>query len=321
LKTSNIWRLFKILLLFSRRKRIKAIDIANEIEISIRQTYRDINCLKAAGIPIFSDKNGYGIIEDFYMPKINFELPEVLIIYLLLNSIKSQKGTPYYQYLNSAFEKILNILPDSLIKFFNEDNPKFSIDFGIDSKIDYKRLDEIFDIANQAYMEKKSVFIKYFSFENKRETERIVDPYGFKLWFGIWYLIGYCHMREEIRTFRIDRIRYIEIQEQSFKIPQDFNFDKFFEDSWGIQHGDRYIVKLKFSNKIADFIKEIKWHPSQKLFMDSDGNLLAEYKVSGLSEIKIWILGFGENVEVLEPAELKNDICATLLKMNQIYNS
>jgi predicted DNA-binding transcriptional regulator YafY len=315
MKTSNIWRLLKILLIFSRKKRIKASDIASEIEISVRQIYRDINGLKSAGIPIYSDKNGYAISEDFYIPKLNLELPEVLTIYLLINSIKTQQGTPYYQFLNSAFDKIIGILPKELAGNLAEEKIDFSIDFGLESKVDYRELDEIFTAANQAFMEKRSVFLKYYSFESKKITERDIDIYGFKLWFGIWYLIGYCHFREEIRTFRIDRIRQIKLLDKKFKIPSDFDFDKYFEKSWGIAHGERCTVLLKFSRKIEDFIKEIKWHPSQKLSLDQDGNLIGEYEASGLDEIRIWILGFGEDIEVLEPRELKDSIIMILKRL------
>ncbi|MHB1346428.1 MAG: helix-turn-helix transcriptional regulator [Candidatus Humimicrobiaceae bacterium] len=319
MKTSNIWRLLKILLIFSRKKRIKASDIAGEIEISVRQTYRDINSLKIAGIPIYSDKNGYGISDDFYIPKLNLELPEVLTIYLLINSIKTQKGTPYYQFLSSAFDKIIGVLPKELAGNLADEKIGFSIDFGLESKVDYRGLDEIFKAANQAFMEKRSAFLKYYSFESKKITEREVDIYGFKLWFGIWYLIGYCHFREEIRTFRIDRIRQVRLLDRIFKIPSDFDFDKFFEISWGIAHGQKYRVVLRFSRRIEDFIKEIKWHPSQKLSLDKDGSLIGEYAASGLDEIRIWILGFGEDIEVLEPAELKSSIIHTLESLNKVY--
>jgi predicted DNA-binding transcriptional regulator YafY len=319
MKTSNIWRLFKILLIFSRKKRIKACDIAQEIEISIRQTYRYIDSLKIAGIPIYSDKNGYGISDDFFIPKINLEFPEILTIYLLISSIQKQQGTPYYQFLNSAFDKIFSVIPGDLAGKLAGEKPGFSIDFGLESKVDYRMLDNIFSIAYQASIEKKPVFLKYYSFESRKITERDVDIYGFKFWFGIWYLIGYCHLRKEVRTFRIDRIREIMKLDSRFRIPADFDLNGFFEESWGIAHGKKYKVLLKFSPGIEDFIKEIKWHPSQKLSTDSKGSLIGQYEASGLAEIKIWILGFGEDIEVLEPAELRESMIATIKKLGSVY--
>jgi len=79
-------------------------------------------------------------------------------------------------------------------------------------------------------------------------------------------------------------------------------------------------VNLKFSGEAADFVAECTWHPSQKLTKNKDGTLNAEFEVGGLSEIKIWILGFGENVEVLEPQQLREELRVTAAKIKQIYS-
>ena len=93
MKVSNIWRLLKILLIFSRKHKVKAREIARELEISTRQAYRDINSLKFAGIPIYSDRSGFSVLPDFFMPKISLEIPEVLTLFLICSAAKAQKGT------------------------------------------------------------------------------------------------------------------------------------------------------------------------------------------------------------------------------------
>lgn len=111
MKISNIWRLLRILLIFSRKSKVKAREISEDLEISVRQVYRDIECLKLAGIPVYSDKNGFTLMPDFFMPKISLDIPEILTLFLLCSSIKSQKGTPYSDLLSTACDKILNALP------------------------------------------------------------------------------------------------------------------------------------------------------------------------------------------------------------------
>ena len=154
----------------------------------------------------------------------------------------------------------------------------------------------------------------------KKLGKRIVDPYALKFNFGIWYLIGFCHQRNEVRTFRIDRVRKIEILEENFKVPDSFDLDEYFKESWGIIRGQKTKVILKFAKDTADFIAECIWHPSQKLTKNTDGSLIAQFEVGGLSEIKIWILGFGENVEVLEPPELRQELKEAAEKINRIYS-
>jgi len=360
MKISNIWRLLRILLIFTRKKNVKAKDIAQEIEISVRQVYRDIDCLKLAGIPVYSDRCGFTLMKDFYMPKISLEAPEIMTLFLLCSSIKAQKGTPYCELLTSACDKILNALPDNLKKIIMGSDSGVTVDFGLEPKVDYRQIDDIFSQIYHASMAKRQVRLKYCSMEVQKGvlrerilmegagqktsgqktvgqnqigikqigitnplartvTDRIVDPYAFKLSFGIWYLVGYCHLRKEIRTFRIDRIQYTEVLDESFTIPEDFNMDGFFAGSWGIVRGKKYRVKLRFAREIADFVAECSWHPSQKLNRNKDGTLSAEFEVRGLSEIKIWILGFGQNVEVLEPEELRQDMQRTTLGMQKLY--
>jgi len=320
MKSSNIWRLLKILLMVCRYDRIKAKRIADELEISTRQIYRDINCLKYAGVPIYSDRNGYSVASTFFMPKISLNLLEVITLILFLNSIKSQKGTPYLYTLNTVSEKIINLLPGDLKRKIMESNYNGIVDFGLETKIDYKKIEDVFKCINSAQLEKKSILIKYYSIERKKENERIVDPYALKFRFGVWYMIGYCSLRKCIRTFRIDRIKNIKMLDKSFSVPADFSLDKYLSGSWGIKKGKKYKVKLKFNPQIAEFISEVTWHPSQKLKHGNNGSLYAEYEITGLDEIERWILGFGADVEVIEPEKLRKDIACEINKLRRVYS-
>ncbi|NQT67599.1 MAG: transcriptional regulator [Actinobacteria bacterium] len=319
MKPSNVWRLLKILLIICRYNGVKVDKISEELEISTRQVYRDIKCLEYAGIPIYSDRNGYSVTSNFFMSKISLNLPEVVTLLLFVNSVQVQKGTPYFQFLNTACEKIINALPMDLKKVILANKINGLVDFGLETKINYKEIESIFGSIYSAQLERKSVRIKYFSMEKKEVIERIVEPYTLKFRFGVWYLIGYCHLRKEIRTFRIDRIREIKVLDDEFSIPDDFSLDNFLEGSWGIKKGKRAKVKLRFSSKIAEFISEITWHPSQKLKSNKDRSLYAYYEVMGLDEIKRWILSFGADVEVIEPQELKVDLSKEIKNMNSMY--
>ena len=79
-------------------------------------------------------------------------------------------------------------------------------------------------------------------------------------------------------------------------------------------------LKLKFSKQIEDFVSECIWHSSQKLSKNKDGSLNMEFEIDGLNEIKIWVFGFGANVEVLEPKELRDELRANPAKIQRIYS-
>lgn len=320
MKTSNIWRLLKILMILCSSKNVKARDIASKIEISLRQVYRDINCLRFANIPIYADKNGYNIVDDFFMPKINFTISEALTLMFLINSLKLQKGTPYMQCLDMAADKILNVLPKSLQNMITGLCLDQGIDFGLQAKINYKEIEDMFHQIYVAYMEKRSIQISYYNIDRKEINIRKIDPYGFKFYFSVWYLIGYCHLRKSVRTFRVDRIRKMEMTDENFQVRPDFTMEDFFSGSWGIVKGKKAKVKLVFDKKISDFISEIKWHPSQKFSDGDQESLVAEYEVMGLDEIERWILSLGSHVKVLEPLQLKKKIIKSILAMKNNYS-
>jgi len=308
MKVSNVWRLLRIILIICRYRKIKAQAIAQELEISTRQVYRDINCLRFAGIPLYSDREGYSLASDFFMPKISLDLPEILTLIMLIDSIRAQKGTPYFNFLNTAEEKIVNLLPASLKKIIVENQDEGLVDFGLETRIDYEELEDIFNLVYKAHLDRCSINVDYFTMGTEKVTTRKVDPYALKFRFGVWYLVGYCHLRKEVRTFRVDRIKEVRMLKEQFQIPEDFNLDEFFRGSWGIIRGEKTGVKLRFRPETGKFISEMKWHSSQELVQEDDGSVMASFEVMGTQEIKRWILGFGSEVEVLEPGELREVI-------------
>jgi len=194
--------------------------------------------------------------------------------------LKAQKGTPYSDLLSVACDKILNALPESIKKVFLTSDYDAIVNFGLDTKVDYKKIDEMFKLIYDATIAKKRISLDYYSMETKKLGKRIIDPYAFKFNFGIWYLIGFCYLRNELRTFRIDRIRKVEILEENFKVPDSFDMDEYFKESWGIIRGQKTKVNLKFSGEAADFVAECTWHPSQKMIRVRQGINLEICKVT-----------------------------------------
>lgn len=122
-----------------------------------------------------------------------------------------------------------------------------------------------------------------------------------------------------IRIFALDRIKILHQTKESFQIPENFDLDEFFGDSFGIFQGEPTRVKIRFSQEVAGYIKEKIWHESQKLEPQEDGSLLFEAVVAGTQEIMYWVLGWGSNAQVLEPESLKEEIRAETLATLNMY--
>ena len=305
------WRIIQTLL--TSRTGKSAADLAEEMEANPRTVYRDLEALQVAGFPIYTErvdgKNLWSLLDTMkhHIP-IPFNLMELMALYFSRDMMKVFKDTVFYDNLESLFNKIKTTLPKESLNFL--DRTEQVLHLGIKPYKDYGRFKEIINRVNEAAVNKKSVEIVYFTMSRKKETRRKVDPY--RIWFfnGTFYLIGFCHSREEVRIFALDRIKMLHQTKEPFQIPENFDLDEFLGASFGIYQGEPTRVKIRFSPEVAGYIKEKIWHDSQKLEPQEDGSLLFEAVVAGTQEIMYWVLGWGSHAQVLEPESLKEEICA-----------
>jgi predicted DNA-binding transcriptional regulator YafY len=125
-------------------------------------------------------------------------------------------------------------------------------------------------------------------------------------------VIGYCHLRREIRTFVLERINMLQVLDDCFKIPDRFSFDDYVRHSFKVMQDELYGVVIRVSPGWARYIGEKIWHESQRIQKLIDGGIEISFKVAGLSEICQWVLSMGPEAVVVEPAELKTLIRAKL---------
>jgi len=146
-----------------------------------------------------------------------------------------------------------------------------------------------------------------------------VDPYQIWYFEGALYLIAYCHWREEVRMFALDRIRLVTVTDEPFEIPADFSVEAYMSRCFGIIHDELVRVRVRFTGEAAVWVRDRVWHPSQEIETHPDGSITATYQVGGTSEISRWILGFGSRAEVLEPGSLREEILADARKTIALY--
>jgi predicted DNA-binding transcriptional regulator YafY len=157
-------------------------------------------------------------------------------------------------------------------------------------------------------MDRKTVEIQYYSLGRGKVQIRKIDPY--RLWHqkGALHLIAYCHLRQRVLTFALGRIRAARPTAETFVLSEEFNFEEYAKESFTLPRGEPVGVKILFSPPQAPWIAERLWHPSQKMQYQLDGSLLMSLEVADTLELKRWILGFGQEAEVLEPKELREAI-------------
>lgn len=303
------WRIIQTLI--SSRLGKSAGELAEELECHPRTVYRDLAALQTAGFPIYNEKaegkHLWSLLDTVkHQIPIPFSLPELMALYFSSDMMKVFRGTVFYDSLESLFQKVKTTLPPESKKFIK--NIEQTLHLGMKPYKQYSKFKEIINRVNDAAINKRAIEIVYYTMSRKKESRRKVDPY--KIWFfnGTFYLIGFCHVRNEIRIFALDRIKMLHQTKDTFEVPKDFSLEEFTGSSFGVFQGEPVNIKVWFSPDVAGYIKEKIWHESQKIYPQNDGSIVFEAEVAGTDEIKFWVMSWGSHALVLEPESLKSTI-------------
>ena len=317
-------RQWKIIQTLISAKNGKSVDqLAQDLHCHRRTVYRDLEALQAAGFPVYTDrvkgKTVWSLLNTVRQSiPIPFSLPELMALYFSRGMMAMLKDTHFYDSLVSLFDKIKTTLPRECIEYLGRIENSLAV-----KSQPYKQfgcLRRMIDQVSEAVIDKKYVEIDYFTMSRKKKTRRKVAPY--KIWFfdGTFYLIGNCGLREDIRIFAMDRINNLEMSDEKFEMPEDFNADEFMKSSFGVFHGEPVEVRIQFTPDIADYIQEKIWHETQQIEALPDGSIIFQAEVAGIEEIKFWILKWGAKARVLAPDSLVDEIQAEAKAMVVNYS-
>jgi len=307
----QLTRQWKLVQLLAGRLGRTLAQLCGELGVTKRTVQRDIQVLAAAGFPVTSDmRNGtvfWHFMEGFHAEApIALTLTEQMALYFSKGLFNPLQGSPIYESLESAIEKIGSQLPAQSFSLLRGLENALSVrTFGF--KV-YTRSKQTIETMTRAVFHKYRVRLSYQSPRDSRPTEREVDPY--RLWYvnNALYVVGHDHLRNDLRVFAVDRIRSVSLTNRRFEIPEDFDFEAFTRTAFNMIWGETQEVKIHFSAWQAPYIRERTWHPSQKIETEPDGSIILTLQVADLWEIKFWLIGFGAEAEVLTPAELGEEI-------------
>jgi predicted DNA-binding transcriptional regulator YafY len=314
------WRIIQTLL--TSRQGKTASDLAAELECHARTVYRDLEALQLAGFPLFTDridgKNHWSLLENVKQQiPLPLSLTELMALYFSRDMLKILKDTVFYDALETLFQKIKATLPPAYIDYLGRIQK--SLQVGYKPYKAYGRFKDILDRVNEAVVKRRFVEIVYFTMSRKRETERKVAPY--KVWYfdGTFYLIGFCQLRQDVRLFAVDRIRKLELTEETFEMPDEFDGERFMQSSFGVFRGAPTSVKIRFDADVAGYIEEKTWHATQTLDPQADGSVVLSMQVAGIDEVKFWVMSWGSKATVLEPQSLRDAVCSEATGMIRHY--
>ena len=274
-------------------------------EVQPRTVYEDIRMLKEQlGMEIVFDrfKNGY------YNANPKKELPafeltdgEVFALMLSKEMLSQYMGTAFEPILRSAIEKIQERLPGKCQ--LDLEDVRSLVRFNSGPVITIPR--KLFLDLNRACEDHVTVVLEYYSASKGEMTKRLVDPYRLMENRGTWYLIAYCHMRNDLRLFALHRIREHELSDSHFAEREDIDIDKWMDTAFMVEHrNESHRIMVVFKPAAARYIRERVWHPSQDLVEHETGSCTLSFDTPSLEEVQRWLLSFGNDAKVLAPHQL-----------------
>lgn len=177
-----------------------------------------------------------------------------------------------------------------------------------------------FSVVASSLLMRKQLNIKYAGRDRSKTTERTLSPQRLVHYRDNWYIDAWCHMREQLRTFAIDRIEYSRLINIKALEIDDATLNEHFTTAYGIFSGKpNKTAILKFNEKVAKWVAEEQWHPDQNGQFEFDGSYLLELPYRDQRELIQDILRFGPDVEVLKPESLREEIKTKIEQLGDLY--
>lgn len=288
-------------------------DAARKLGCTVRTIWRDLRVLEQAGFPLYDDKGGDGrrslwkLEEKFTLGlPVKLTLAETAALLMSRDLLRPEAAQAIGATVTSAFDKIGRVLSREAQQLLAQMRESIGVR-AVGGKLQAPAAEHL-ALIERALLERWRLDMRYYSMSRDEENRRQVDPYHLTVFDGGFYLVGYCHWRKAERIFAVERIRELRMLALRFQVRQGFNAEEYLKHAWGIVQGEILAVKVMFSRSVARYIRDRLWHSSQKIRELPDGRLEVSLRVADTLEVRRWILGYGAEAEVVDPAGLRETL-------------
>lgn len=297
-------RLLTVLEMLQSRKQLSGSDIAERLEVDVRTVRRYIVMLQDMGIPVEADRGPYGSYQlqrGYKLPPLMFTDAEAVALTLGLMAIREMRFPVDVAAVEGALAKTERVMPEKLLQQVR------SLQEAIAFKVTPPpalRQNDFVTLLSSAVQQNKRVSLKYTNWGGD-ESEREYDPYGIVFNEGYWYTAGYCHLRQDLRTFRMDRITALEIKEQTFERPADFDALMHVLNSLATWPGTEHVeilleTTMEQAQEVADAIMGTLEQTEQGIMLRR-----AAYQLEWIAHL---LIAVDFPVKIIQPVELREMI-------------
>ena len=299
--TSVATRLLSMIFLFQSRRQWTVAELSRELSVSDRTVHRYIAMLEEMGIPLYSERGPYGgfsLLRTYKLPPLIFTPEEATVLFMGARLVEDIWGKDFHDAVTGVTAKLNNVLPDDIRQEVQRTQRSLVVMTG--TSRDYSPYYNLMSTLRNCMANSYQVLLRYHSF-SRVETERTVEPYALSYRWGNWYLVGFCHLRGETRTFRIDRIKQLDTVDTQFTMPRDFDAKIYLEESMRWENIYQVVVYID-----AEAAPEVRERDGDWLQVSDnpDGSVTVRFDVDNLNYAIGWVLSWGRLAKALEPPEL-----------------
>ncbi len=297
-------RLVAMVMQLQGRRLVRAEELARHFGVTVRTVYRDVAALGEAGVPVVGEAGvGYSLVKGYHLPPVMFTAEEATAMFLGGELVKqfadASLGTP----MESAMTKIRSVLPrerqDDLDRLGRATAIRGAqrLPSGVDQRV-------LLPIQ-QAVVSRRVLRLGYRAKARATDTVRDVEPLGVVYYGGAWYLVAWCRLRRDLRHFKLERMRGLEVRDERFAVREDFSLDVHLANT-GCE-GDALPVRVWFSAEAMERVR--REHVTGRAeAKEARGGFEVEFMTFSLEWLAQWLLSFGATAEALAPKELRTEL-------------
>jgi predicted DNA-binding transcriptional regulator YafY len=300
---NRIDRLHAILTHLQSKKLVKAQEIADRFNISLRTVYRDVKALEESGVPVIGEAgSGYSIMEGYRLPPLMFTQEEAAALLLAGKLAAHQTDASVHKQLDEAMMKIKAVLRTADKEEMNELSSRIEIINTFQQKPE-EHVQHL-TALQKAIAGNKVLFIRYESSYSKTElTERLIEPIGLLYYSNAWHLIAWCRLRNDYRDFKVNRISRLQLKEEVFNNSHHKSLQQYLETVRRNYELTEAVIKVD-----TDILKYMDTNKYYYGFVrqEQQGTVTQmHFLISHPEPFARWLLMFTNSVEIMEPALLQ----------------
>jgi predicted DNA-binding transcriptional regulator YafY len=300
---NRIDRLTAILIQLQSKRVVKAEEIADRFEISLRTVYRDVKALMEGGVPIGSEAGkGYFIVDGYHLPPVMFSQQEASAMLTAGKLVEKMTDDSIRKAYESALMKIKSVLNET--EKDHLENLQSSIQVFRFPDQTLESPNEYMADIQKAISQRDVIWIDYESTKTQEKTKREIEPIGIVHYSGRWHVIGWCRLRNGYRDFRVDMIQNLKPTGAKFDARNLMSLQEYFQ-SLMQAHQDMEKVTVSFDKSVAGYVKHARYYYGFVSEEDDGARCKMTFLIGNMRSFCRWLLMYGNSVEIESPDKLR----------------